>query len=49
MCHRTHEDEDAMKGERDEEEVEVSVVSLAHTVAHPGAVMVKPLDAVVTY
>ena len=30
-----HEDEDAVEGERDEEEIEVSVVPLAHTVAHP--------------
>ena len=43
-----HEDEDAVEGERDEEEIEVSVVPLPHTVANPGAVVVEPLDTVVT-
>merc|ERR1719221_2330197 len=43
-----HEDEDAVEGERDEEEIEVFVVPLAHTVANPGAVVVEPLDTVVT-
>ena len=42
MGHGAHEDEDAVKGERDEEQVEVSVVPLTHTVPNPGAVMVKP-------
>ena len=42
-----HEDKDAVEGEGDEEEIEVSVVPLTHTVAHPGAVVVKPLNTVV--
>ena len=42
------EDKDAVEGERYEEEIEVSVVSLPHTVAYPGAVVVEPLHAVVT-
>ena len=37
-----HEDKDAVEGEGDEEEIEVSVVPLTHTVPNPGAVMVKP-------
>ena len=44
-----HEDEDAVEGERDEEEIEVSVVPLAHTVPHPGTVVVEALHTVVTY
>ena len=43
-----HEDEDAVEGERDEEEIEVSVVPLAHTVTHPGTVVVEALHTVVT-
>ena len=43
-----HEDEDAVEGERDEEEIEVPVVPLPHTVPYPGAVVVKPLHTVVT-
>ena len=42
------EDEDAVEGERYEEEIEVSVVPLPHTVAYPGAVVVEPLHAIVT-
>ena len=42
------EDKDAVEGQGDEEQVEVSVVPPAHTVAHPGTVVVKPLHAVVT-
>ena len=38
---------DAVKGETDEEQVEVAIIAFAHTVADPGAVVVKPLDAVV--
>ena len=41
------EDEDAVEGERDEEEIEVSVVPLTHTVSHPGTVVVEALHAVV--
>ena len=41
------EDEDAERGEGDEEEVEVAVVALPHAVAHPGTVVVEPLHAVV--
>ena len=43
-----HEDEDAVEGERDEEEIEVSVVPLPHTVPYPGAVVVEPLNTIVT-
>ena len=42
------EDEDAVEGERDEEEIEVPVVPLTHTVSHPGTVVVKPLHTIVT-
>ena len=37
-----HEDEHAVKGERDEEEIKISIVPLADTVTHPRAVMVEP-------
>ena len=47
MSDCAHEDEDAVKGEGDEEQVEVAIVPLADTVAHPGAVVVEPLHAVV--
>ena len=43
MSDNTGEYEDAVDGERHEEEVEVAVVTLAHTVAHPRTVVVKPL------
>ena len=42
------EDEDAVEGERYEEEIEVPVVPLPHTVPYPGAVMVEPLHTIVT-
>ena len=48
MCDGADEDEHAVEGERDEEQVEVSVVPPADAVAHPGAVVVEPLDTVVT-
>ena len=41
--------EDAVERQRDEKEVEVSVVPLAHTVANPGTVVVKTLNAIVAY
>ena len=44
----TDKDKDAVEGEGDEEEIEVSVVPLAHTVAHPGTVVVEALHTVVT-
>ena len=47
MSDCAHEDEDAVKGKRDEEQVEVAVVPLADAVAHPWAVVVEPLHAVV--
>ena len=47
MSDCAHEDEDAVEGEGDEEQVEVAIVPLADTVAHPGAVVVEPLHAVV--
>ena len=47
MGHGAHEDEDAVKGERDEEQVEVAVVPPAHAVPHPRTVVVEPLHAVV--
>jgi glutathionylspermidine synthase len=37
------EDEDTEERQRDEEQVEVLVVALAHTVPHPRAMVVKPL------
>ena len=48
MGHCAHEDEDAVEGERNEEEVEISVVPLTNTVSHPGTVVVKPLHTIVT-
>ena len=47
MSDCAHEDEDAVEGEGHEEQVEVAIVPLADTVAHPGAVVVEPLHAVV--
>lgn len=41
------EDEGRQEGEGEDEGVEVAVVALPHAVAHPGAVVIKPLDAVV--
>ena len=41
--------EDAVERQRDEKEVEVSVVPLAHTVANPGTVVVETLNAIVAY
>ncbi len=37
-----YEDEHAVKGERDEEKIKISIVPLADTVTHPRAVMVEP-------
>ena len=37
------EDVDGKQGQGQSEQVEVAVVPLAHTVAHPGAVMVKTI------
>lgn len=42
------EDIDGQQGQRQSEKVEVSVVSLAHTVPHPRTVMIEAVDAVVT-
>ena len=39
---------DSEYGEREEEEVEESVVPLSHTVTHPGTVVVKVLHTTVT-
>ena len=41
--------EDAMERQRDEKEVEVSIVPFAHTVANPRTVVVEALNAVVAY
>ena len=43
-----HEDEHAVKGEGDEEKIEISIVPLSDTVTHPGAMMIKSLHTVVT-
>ena len=48
MGHGAHEDEHAVEGERDEEEIEISIVPLSDTVTHPRAVVVKPLHTLVT-
>ena len=48
MGHGAHKDEHAVEGERDEEEIEISIVPLSDTVTHPGAMMVKSLHTVVT-
>ena len=40
--HRAHEDEDAVKGEGDEKQVEISVVPLTNAVTNPGTVVVEP-------
>ena len=40
--HRAHEDEHAVKGERDEEEIKISIVPLSDTITHPRAMMVEP-------
>lgn len=37
------EDEGRQEGEGEDEGVEVAVVALPHAVAHPGAVVIKPL------
>ena len=44
MSHCAHEDEDTVEGEGDEEQVEISVVPLAHAVTNPRAVVVKPVN-----
>lgn len=43
MCCHTAEDKRRQKGERHDEGVEEAVVAFAHTVPHPGAVMVESL------
>ena len=48
MGHGAHEDKHAVEGERDEEEIEISIVPLSDTVTHPRAVVVKSLNTVVT-
>ena len=40
--HGAHEDEHAVKGERDEEEIKISIVPLSNTITHPRAMMVEP-------
>lgn len=47
VCEGTDEDEDAVESKGHQEQVEISVVALTHTVTNPGAVVVKPLDTVV--
>ena len=42
MCDGTSKNENTVECQRHQEQVEVSVVSLTHTVAHPGAMMIKP-------
>lgn len=42
------EDVDGEQRQRQGEQVEVSIVSLAHTVAHPWTVVIEAVDAVVT-
>ena len=44
VSHCAHEDEDTVEGEGDEEQVEISVVPLAHAVTNPRAVVVKPVN-----
>lgn len=39
----TSEDEGRQEGEGEDEGVEVAIVALPHTVAYPGAVVIKPL------
>ena len=46
--HGAHEDEHAVEGERDEEEIEISIIPLSYTVTHPRAVMVESFYTVVT-
>lgn len=41
MCDDRGEDEDTETGERNDEHVKVSVVSLSNTVSNPGTVMIK--------
>lgn len=36
-------DEGCQEGEGEDEGIEVAIVALPHAVAHPGAVMIKPL------
>ena len=42
MGHRAHKDEDAVKGEGDEKQIEISVVPLTNAVTNPGTVVVEP-------
>ena len=42
MSDGTSKDEDTMEGQRHQEQVEISIVSLAHTVADPRTMMIKP-------
>lgn len=37
------EDEGCQEGEGEDEGIEVAIVALPHAVAHPGAVVIKPL------
>lgn len=39
----TSKDEGCQEGEGEDEGVEVAIVALPHTVAYPGAVVIKPL------
>ena len=48
MCEGTDKYKNAVESKGDQEQIEISVVTLAHTVAYPGAVMVKPFHTVVT-
>ena len=42
MAQGAGEEEDALQGQRDQEEVKVSVIPEPHTVTHPRAMVVEP-------
>lgn len=47
MGHRAGKNEHTVHGQREQEEVEVAVISFAHAIPHPWAMMVKAFDAIV--
>lgn len=48
MCDDTGEHEDTQKGQRNDEQVEVTVVAFADTVTDPRAVVIEAFDTIVT-
>ena len=46
--HGAHEDEHAVKGERDEEEIKISIVPLSNTITHPRAMVIEFGDTTIT-